>query len=54
MPLKEFALPGEEPTIKVGDVVDVFVERYEDRDGLSAYRANAPAVKRPGRAGKEI
>lgn len=34
VPLKEFALPGEEPTIKVGDVVDVFVERYEDRDGL--------------------
>ena len=32
--LKEFALPGEEPTVKVGDVVDVFVERYEDRDGL--------------------
>ena len=34
VPVKEFALPGEEPTIKVGDVVDVFVERYEDRDGL--------------------
>jgi len=34
VPLKEFALPGEEPEVKVGDVVDVFVERYEDRDGL--------------------
>ena len=34
VPLKEFALPGEEPKVNVGDVVDVFVERYEDRDGL--------------------
>ena len=34
VPVKEFALPGEDPAIKIGDVVDVFVERYEDRDGL--------------------
>ncbi len=34
IPLREFSMPGEEPSIKVGDVVDVFVERYEDRDGL--------------------
>ncbi len=34
VPLREFSLPGEEPTVKVGDVVDVFIERYEDRDGL--------------------
>ena len=34
VPLREFAPPGEDPRIKVGDVVDVFVERYEDRDGL--------------------
>jgi len=32
--IKEFADPGQAPTIKVGDVVDIFVERYEDRDGL--------------------
>jgi small subunit ribosomal protein S1 len=32
--LKEFKSAGGELTIKVGDIVDVFVERYEDRDGL--------------------
>jgi small subunit ribosomal protein S1 len=34
VPLKEFAPPGQEPQIKAGDVVDVFVERYEDKDGV--------------------
>jgi small subunit ribosomal protein S1 len=33
VPMKEFTPPGQEPKIKIGDVVDVFVERYEDRDG---------------------
>jgi len=32
--IKEFSDPGQAPTIKVGDVIDIFVERYEDRDGL--------------------
>ncbi|MEO5337749.1 MAG: 30S ribosomal protein S1 [Magnetospirillum sp. WYHS-4] len=32
IPLKEFGVPGTE--IKAGDQVDVFVERYEDRDGV--------------------
>ena len=32
--LKEFRSPNGELKIKVGDIVDVFVERYEDRDGL--------------------
>ncbi len=32
--LKEFAVPGQDAEINVGDTVDVFVERYEDRDGL--------------------
>ncbi|NQU62495.1 MAG: 30S ribosomal protein S1, partial [Rhodospirillales bacterium] len=32
--LKEFLLPGQENDLKVGDKVDVFVERYEDRDGI--------------------
>ena len=32
--LKEFARGGREPEMKSGDRVDVFVERYEDRDGL--------------------
>ena len=32
--IKEFADPGQPATIKVGDVIDIFVERYEDRDGV--------------------
>ncbi|MDA0675278.1 MAG: 30S ribosomal protein S1 [Proteobacteria bacterium] len=32
--LKEFASPGEPANIKCGDVVDVYVERFEDREGI--------------------
>lgn len=31
--IKEFSEPGDETSIKVGDKIDVFVERYEGRDG---------------------
>jgi small subunit ribosomal protein S1 len=31
--LKEFGPPGAPPDVKPGDVVELFVERYEDRDG---------------------
>jgi len=31
--LKEFGMTGQDAGINVGDTVDVFVERYEDRDG---------------------
>ena len=34
IPLKEFSRAGTAPEMKAGDEVDVFVERYEDRDGL--------------------
>ncbi|RAU23016.1 30S ribosomal protein S1 [Paramagnetospirillum kuznetsovii] len=33
VPLKEFATAGRTADIKAGDSVDVFVERYEDRNG---------------------
>jgi small subunit ribosomal protein S1 len=33
VPLKEFAPAGETAEVKPGDVFDVFVERYEDKDG---------------------
>jgi small subunit ribosomal protein S1 len=33
VPLKEFAPPGQKPEIQIGDVFDLFVERYEDKDG---------------------
>ena len=31
--LKEFGAPGQNPEVKPGDTIDLFVERYEDRDG---------------------
>ncbi len=31
--LKEFGAPGSKPDIKSGDLVDLYVERYEDKDG---------------------
>jgi small subunit ribosomal protein S1 len=31
--LKEFAAPGQKPEVKPGDTVELYVERYEDRDG---------------------
>ncbi|MCW8970953.1 MAG: 30S ribosomal protein S1 [Rhodospirillales bacterium] len=34
IPLKEFRSAGDEGEIKAGDIIDVFVERYEDRDGI--------------------
>jgi small subunit ribosomal protein S1 len=33
IPLREFSRPGEDPELKIGDSVDVFVERLENRDG---------------------
>ena len=33
VPLKEFAPPGQKPEVKPGDMVELFIERYEDRDG---------------------
>jgi small subunit ribosomal protein S1 len=32
--LKEFATPGRDLTLKIGDRVEVYVEKMEDRDGL--------------------
>jgi len=34
VPLKEFGGPGQAADLDIGETVDVFVERYEDRDGL--------------------
>ena len=31
--LKEFAEPGQKPEVKPGDNIELYVERYEDRDG---------------------
>ena len=34
VPLKEFEIPGEQVSPQVGDRIDIFVERFEDRDGI--------------------
>ncbi len=42
IPLREFAPAGQKPEIKIGDMVEVFVERFENRNGeaiLSRERA---------------
>src|SRR5215510_4322663 len=31
--LKEFAMPGQKPELKAGDVVEVYLERMEDKNG---------------------
>jgi small subunit ribosomal protein S1 len=33
VPLREFATPGQKAEVKPGDLIELFVERYEDRDG---------------------
>jgi len=34
IPMKEFGVGTDAPAITLGDKIDVFIERYEDRDGL--------------------
>jgi len=36
IPLREFSLPGQPSEVKPGDIVEVFVERMENRDGETA------------------
>src|SRR5436305_10359273 len=36
VPLKEFAVAGNGPEINVGDTVEVFLERMEDKNGEAA------------------
>jgi small subunit ribosomal protein S1 len=33
VPMKEFAPAGQKAEVKAGDLIEVFIERYEDRDG---------------------
>lgn len=47
VPLKDFAMPGQPAEVRVGDIVDVYVERMEDRNGeavLSIEKAKREAV----------
>jgi len=40
VPLKEFAAAGETAELQAGDRIDIYVERYEDRDGSIRCRRN--------------
>jgi small subunit ribosomal protein S1 len=47
VPLREFAAPGQKPEIKVGDKVEVYVDRVENANGeamLSRDRARREAA----------
>jgi small subunit ribosomal protein S1 len=33
--IREFSRPGQDPEVRIGDIVEVFVERMEDRDGFT-------------------
>ncbi len=33
--IREFGRPGQDPEVRIGDIVEVFVERMEDRDGFT-------------------
>jgi small subunit ribosomal protein S1 len=48
VPLKEFAPQGQKPEVKPGDLVELFVERYEDRTAPSCCRARRRGARRPG------
>ena len=49
IPLREF---GQNAELKVGDVVEVYVDRYEDKDGNIVLSREKPAVKKYGRIWK--
>jgi small subunit ribosomal protein S1 len=36
IPLREFSMPGQEPEVRVGDEVEVFVERMENKEGQTS------------------
>ncbi len=52
--LKEFANPGEQPNISVGDTVEVYLDRVENARGEAQISAaRRPAAKRPGTVWKK-
>ncbi|MCX7371601.1 MAG: 30S ribosomal protein S1 [Alphaproteobacteria bacterium] len=61
VPLKEFAPAGAKPEVKPGDLIELFVERYEDKDGtivLSREKARREeawtALEKAGQAGTRV
>lgn len=51
IPLREF---GQNPELKVGDTVEVYVDRYEDKDGNIVLSREKLAVKKPGMIWKNL
>jgi small subunit ribosomal protein S1 len=61
VPLREFSVGGQSPTLSPGDLVDLYVERYEDRDGsivLSREKARRDeawvTLERSNEAGEKV
>jgi hypothetical protein len=52
VPLREFAAPGQKADIKVGDEVEVYVDRVENAMAKRCCRATALAAKPPGTSWK--
>ena len=48
IPLREFYTPGSDEQIKVGDTVDIYLERIENALEMLFYRAIKPAAKKAG------
>ena len=48
--LKEFSSPGEEPDISVGDSVEVYLDRIENRDGEAVLSREKPEEKKLGKS----
>ena len=52
VPLREFSMAGQEPTISVGDEVEVFLDRIENAMGDAVLSAIRRAARKLGQAGK--
>ena len=52
VPLKEFAAPGQAAEVKVGDEVEVYIERFETARGEASLSRERAAVGGPGRSWK--
>lgn len=46
--LKEFAVPGQPVELKIGDTVEVYLERMEDKHGEAMLSREKASAKRPG------
>ena len=51
--IKEFAAPGQNPEIAIGDVVEVYLDRVENARGEAVLSREKPVVKKLGTALKK-